>query len=91
MNEELFSAVGHGDVERVRILLDSGADVNSLDDNGITALHRAAVEGKTETAALLLDRGADVNPRDNSGYTPLGRALGKPRMEELLRQHGGVE
>jgi TonB family protein len=38
----------------------------------------------------VVTNGADVNPKDSKGYTPLHWAASKD-VEELLRQHGGVE
>lgn len=54
---ELEGAVQKGDLERVRKLLDEGADVDERDTGGRTRLHRAAREGHTETAALLRQYG----------------------------------
>ena len=42
------------------LLLDRGADVNSV-DMGSTVLDAAARRGKKDTVSLLLDRGADPN------------------------------
>jgi hypothetical protein len=45
----------------VKVLLDRGADVNSIADEGITALWVASYHGHVEVVKLLLDRGANVN------------------------------
>jgi cytohesin len=82
----------------VALLLASKADVNALNKNGETPLHRAAMTGHNETghndvAELLLANGADVNAKDNGSTTPLQLAVvnGRQDMVELLRQHGGHE
>ena len=43
------------------LLLDAGADVNALSDNGATPLHWAAGSGCADLVALLLRRGADAH------------------------------
>jgi uncharacterized protein len=58
-------------VTNVRLLLDSGADIETRDDEGETPLTRAASFGQTETFKFLLERGAKVNIRDKGGMTPL--------------------
>jgi ankyrin repeat protein len=58
-------------VTNVRLLLDSGADIETRDEEGETPLMRAASFGQTETFELLLERGAKINVRDKRGMTPL--------------------
>jgi len=45
--------------------------VNVADDNGRTALHKAAEIGRLGEVRELLDQGAEVNARDQWGFTPL--------------------
>lgn len=73
----VFQARGDrgGNVDRVRDLLDRGADVNVRNHKGQTALHCAARAGFVEIVALLLDRGADLNATDDDGRTPLAAAM----------------
>jgi len=76
LDEELLEAVVEGDVDRVRSLIDAGANVNARDDMGDTALHRAAHSGRKDMIELLIARGADVNAKGGPpGYTPLCAAL----------------
>ena len=61
-----------GDVAKVRLLLDQGADVNKASRLGRTPLLVAAeTYGTLETVRLLLQKGADVNVVDSAGITPL--------------------
>jgi uncharacterized protein len=56
----MWAAVaGHIDV--VRLLIEAGADVRAVDDEGVTALHLARANGHTEVAAALLAAGANPN------------------------------
>ncbi len=56
----MWAAVaGHVDV--VRLLIEAGADVRAVDDEGVTALHLARAKGHTEVAAALLAAGANPN------------------------------
>ena len=48
-------------VEAVRLLLDQGADINAIDNNGETAMHGAAYQSRFQLVQLLADRRADIN------------------------------
>jgi ankyrin repeat protein len=61
MASELIIACKQNDIGRVRELLDSGADPNLLDTNGLTALVWATGQGNIDVVRLLLDYGADPN------------------------------
>jgi hypothetical protein len=76
----------------VRLLLDNGADIDSLDE--WTALYEAIREENTEVVRLLIDRGANVNLQSTSlnrkGWTPLHEALYREyfKIARLLLDHG---
>lgn len=55
---------GGGDVERLRLLIDSGGDPNECAGNGRSALCCAAESGDAKRVALLLERGASPWPRE---------------------------
>jgi ankyrin repeat protein len=54
-----MAAVKSADVERVRTLLEEGADPNETDPQNTTLLHHAGWKGNAEIIALLLEHGAD--------------------------------
>ena len=54
-NRALMAATRDGDIEAIKQQLAAGADVNAIDDEGLTPLDRF---GDEETAALLYKHGA---------------------------------
>ena len=93
--EELLKAAKNGDLQTVTNYISKGADVNSKDYFGATALMSAAYRGFTEIVKILIEHGADVNARDHDGNTaldktPLNPQNGKKMLEiaKLLLEHG---
>ena len=74
----------------VRTLLDSGADVNTAQVDGMTALHWAVYNDDAETAALLVRRGANANAANRYGVPPLSLACtnGSAEIVKLLIEAG---
>jgi ankyrin repeat protein len=68
---QLMDAVEKGRLSLVGELVKKGANVNDRDDDGQTALHRAAARGHKTMTVLLLALGADPAERDAKGRTPL--------------------
>jgi ankyrin repeat protein len=69
-----------GDLPVVRLLIDRGADLQTRDEEGRTALHWAATCWFRAIARLLIDRGADLQAQDQQGNTPLHWALENGRV-----------
>ena len=68
----VVDAAMSGNREAVRALLKDGADVNTAQADGMTALHWAAQKGDVELARLLLYASANVRATTRiGGYTPL--------------------
>jgi len=59
----------------IQLLLKKGANPNSQDKDGNTALHRACDLGHTKIIELLLKNNADPNLRNNQGLIPLRLAV----------------
>lgn len=62
-------------VEACHLIKSRKVDFNRVGCNGLTPLHRAAIEGSYECLQLLVDLGANVNARSVSGWTPLHDAV----------------
>jgi ankyrin repeat protein len=76
----IADAAMRGDLEAVRTLVRSGADVNEAQGDGMTALHWAADRGDVQLANLLLFAGASVDAGTRIGlYTPLHIAAREAR------------
>ena len=70
------------DVEKVKVLLDGGANVNAKSDSERTALLVAASYPRTvDLLRLLLDRGADLRAQDRAGATALALAVRSADVE----------
>ena len=68
----LLAAVGAGNADAVRVLVEAGADVRAARGDGMTALHVAAEHGRAEVARALVGAGAVVDAGTRIGrYTPL--------------------
>ena len=71
IDEMLLIACKFGDLEKVKQLLENGADVNAGDKDDRTALMFAAGNGHKEVVELLIENGADVNAKNIMGKTAL--------------------
>ncbi|HWE50573.1 MAG TPA: TonB family protein [Bryobacteraceae bacterium] len=90
---EIHDAAARGDVERVRVLLQTDPSlISSLDATGQTPLHSAAGQGRRMVVELLLASKADINAKDNDGRTPfdVATAEGHPLVAQLLRDRGAI-
>jgi ankyrin repeat protein len=82
-----------GASEVVRLLLEKGAQIDSPDDAGKTALIQAAghqFPGSEATVALLLKNGANPKLKDHDGNTALSEARrrGSAGIVALLEKRG---
>ena len=92
-------AASEGNLQQVQRLLAEGANVDSADELGRTALMQAAGAWQLEVMHALLDAGADVARRDREGKTVIdiatahgrslvGQSLGVAHRAGGCRQHG---
>jgi uncharacterized protein len=90
-DNSLFDAVRDGDVETIRALVQSGADVNAAEGDGMTALHFAAERNQAEGARILVYAGARLDARTRIGdFTPLlvASRMGHADVMEVLLDAG---
>ena len=72
--DRLRQAAALGDLETVTIMLTQGADADSSDEDGRTALIEASWRGYSNIVATLVQQGANVGQVDASGKSPLAWA-----------------
>ncbi|AAN53983.1 ankyrin repeat domain-containing protein [Shewanella oneidensis MR-1] len=101
MSTELIHAVKAKDTLAVKRIIANGADLECVDENGMTALLHACELQSFEILKLLVDAGADVNHPNAQGYQPLDIAYWQgefrmgcytaesQRMVSYLSRHGG--
>jgi ankyrin repeat protein len=90
----LFLACSSGHTEVAAALLAAGAQVNTRDLTGATALHWAALRRDRCTVFLLLSHRPEVNVKDEFGVTPLMWAAtngDKPTVMALLAAGAELE
>lgn len=94
-NFHLRDSAKKGDLESVRLALESGADINSkqpiltglfkfnISDNTCTALHIAARHGHLDIVKYLIQEGARIDIETIDHYTPLDIAV-EYKQEEVV-------
>ncbi|MBX7223850.1 MAG: ankyrin repeat domain-containing protein [Blastocatellia bacterium] len=82
----LHSAAAEGYKEVVLLLLDNGADVNTVANFLNTPLSLAAKRGHTEIVRILIERGADVCfTTDEGTLDQMAQKKGHPEIAEILK------
>lgn len=92
--ELLLKFAKEGELNKVKLALQSGADVNTKDSEDITPILWAAAKGHTEVVKLLLStQGIEINTSDKDGMTPLYGAAraGYPNIVRLLLAVPGID
>lgn len=90
----LHVAASHGQMGAVRVLLSRGADINSQDDEGKTALHLCSFLGHIHVMReLLMSPLIDVDICDDYGATPLMYAVYNNQVkgvQELIKSDSDI-
>ena len=77
INIEMIDAAKHNNTAVLKCLIKNGADINSVDSDGISALMFAVATGNVPNVNFLIENGADVNTVNPEGQTVLIFASGK--------------
>lgn len=73
-------------LDRVKLLLGAGANINATNEARFTALHGAAFTGNEEVIKHLVEQRADINAQDFRGRTPFRLAEGSKQAFALIKQ-----
>ena len=86
--ESILTKVGDTHVELIHLLFNAGAQLNSKDMQGRTALSHAAELGSHQAVELLIKLGADVNAQDEQGKTALiyAKTISEARPQKQKRR-----
>lgn len=84
----LASAIGN--VERVRELIEEGANVNEIGPRSSTPLMFAAGAGHIEIVKILVENGADVEAKEEGGWTALCHAKEDQETEIIEYLKGAI-
>jgi len=85
----LMIASFHGHTTMMKLLIDSGADIDFQSDIMGSALHAAAHGVEHEAVELLIERGADVNMCVKKCKTPFHAAVHKSSpLKKVLKVKG---
>ncbi|XP_016317286.1 protein phosphatase 1 regulatory subunit 27 [Sinocyclocheilus anshuiensis] len=82
----IHEAVLSGNLECVKLLVKSGADITQRHEDGWTPLHMSCSDGFPEIAKYLLSLGADTEAENDCGEKPAD--LIDPDSKELLEIFG---
>jgi ankyrin repeat protein len=84
----LHAALAGASPDIAKSLIAAGADVNAVQQDGVTPIHEAAAIGNVELVQLLLDHGADPLTRDDKqrAAVDFAREGGHTAVVELLHK-----
>jgi ankyrin repeat protein len=87
-----FGVVRAGNLTAIQSRLLLGKPINSVDQDGRSALHHASEMGHLEVVNVLIDKGTDVNLEDAKGRRPLhdAAASGSAGITERLLEAGAT-
>lgn len=91
-NNTIYQAILHDNIPFLKLLLESGYNVNQKNQYGATWLHFATAYGNDEIIKLLIDRGADIFAKDDPGinHSPMSplefSVAGRSKDQETIRQ-----
>jgi potassium channel len=80
-----------GELEKIKLLIECGATIDSADYDGRTCFHLAASVSNLSVVQCLIERGVDLNFTDRWGGTALADAVreGHRQCASAIRAAGG--
>jgi len=84
VNSLLLEAAKQGKTITIKTMLANGANINTKDKYGFTALMYAVSNGYVEIVKVLLSKGANTEEKNSDGKTALMMAK-HPEIIELMR------
>lgn len=88
IDDAFIAAVMEKDVNKVKKLLDKGADIDATGMMGQTGLIMAASERQADMVELLIERGCKLNVSDVFGSTALHMGVGSYEITKMLLSAG---
>jgi ankyrin repeat protein len=85
LDDQMINAACMGDTAAVQRFLQQGANIQTQQQNGWTALKCAARWAHPDTVKFLLDKGAGVDGTDTWGKTALNEAVGPAGNAAVVR------
>lgn len=75
-----------GNIDEIKILLDNGADINTIGEHGYTALHNAVEQGHIQMVEFLLHQGANTHIKNNIHLTAkaLANTVGNHTIYQMI-------
>lgn len=88
--QPLFDSAEHGDLEILKQFIESGSNINAVNDHDINLLHLAAQGGHSNVIEFLIKKGIDVNALTKDGWSALHFTCrkGYEKATEILLKHG---
>ncbi|PAA49418.1 hypothetical protein BOX15_Mlig024438g2 [Macrostomum lignano] len=84
----LHVAAHEGQLEVMKELLELGADIEAVDEDGDTPLIMAAMNRQDDAADLLIEKGANVRHLNNKGLSAADVALAKRNLNMVYSLEG---
>ena len=79
----LMIAIGNGNLDLVKILLDYDVELDHRDDEGRTVLMACANFGYNELITIFIQKGINLNQKDNNNMTALDYAIENNKTETI--------
>lgn len=76
-----LASCASGDIDEVKQHLKYGVNINTVNIDGLTALHQACIDANIDMVKFLVENGADINAQDNEGWTPLHASVSVGNLE----------